>query len=175
MRWRRLDVPGTDECELVRTADGWRVEGVAEFGAGARLRYSVDADERWYSVRAEVAGTVDRRPLDLAARRDDSGHWSINDRADPSLHGLIDIDLGFTPATNLFPLRRLSLAPGEAAAAEALWLDDATWTFRRLPQRYERRDALSWWYEAPTVGYSGLLTVTPDGFVRDYPGLWIDD
>jgi len=175
MRWHRLDLPGTDECELHRLPDGWRLEGVAEFGAGtgaARIRYVAEADDAWRTRRAEVRGTVGPRPLALEVRRSDAGEWRIDGEIHPALHGLVDLDLGFTPATNLFPLRRLALAPGQVADAEAAWLDDEAWSFARLPQRYERRDAHTYWYESPTAGYAALLTVTPEGFVAEYPGLW---
>jgi hypothetical protein len=84
----------------------------------------------------------------------------------------VDLDLGFTPATNLFPLRRLALRVGEAADAAAAWLDDEQWILRRLPQRYERRSADAWWYESHLGGYQGLLRVNDEGFVTEYPGLW---
>jgi hypothetical protein len=109
----------------------------------------------------------------IVVERSPSGDWRVEGRAAPGLEGLADLDLGFTPATNLFPLRRLGLRPGMAADTEAAWLDDASWTFARLPQRYERRDALSYWYQAPTTGYAALLRVTPEGFVSEYPGLWV--
>lgn len=175
MRWRRLDVPGTDECRLDPGGQGWRLTGVAEFGAppdAARLRYRVDANAAWETLYAEVEGQVGSRPLHLVVQRSASGDWTVNGRPAPALRGLVDVDLGFTPATNLFPLRRLALRPGESADAAAAWLDDETWRFRPLPQRYERRAVHGYWYESPAAGYAGLLTVTDDGFVREYPGLW---
>ncbi|HEY0712385.1 MAG TPA: putative glycolipid-binding domain-containing protein, partial [Polyangia bacterium] len=50
--WRRLDVPGRDECSWRRLSGdrGWRLEGEAAFvedGADARLRYRVDCDGGW--------------------------------------------------------------------------------------------------------------------------------
>jgi hypothetical protein len=30
----------------------------------------------------------------------------------------------------------------------------------------------AYWYEAPTVGYRGLLELDATGFIRRYPGLW---
>ena len=42
----------------------------------------------------------------------------------------------------------------------------------RLPQRYERRSATTYWYESPTAGYAELLELAPSGFVSRYPGLW---
>jgi uncharacterized protein len=84
----------------------------------------------------------------------------------------IDLDLGFTPATNLLQLRRLALADGQAAEAPVAWLDVAVGTLTVLPQRYERRGDATYWYEAPSVPYTGLLEVTPTGFIRRYPDLW---
>jgi uncharacterized protein len=178
MRWKRLDVPGTDSCELTRTKDRWRLEGVAEYqagGGGTRLEYRVECDDGWVTLRGEVNGEVEGRPVSMAITRQRSGEWVVNGAPVPELHGLIDLDLGFTPATNLFPLRRLALEVGESADAEAAWVDEERWTMHRLPQRYERRDESHYWYESPTAGYSGMLRVTQAGFVAEYPGLWKAD
>jgi hypothetical protein len=180
VRWRRLDITGSDMCELTPLADGWSIEGVAEYGVGqiaARLRYRVEADRDWVTRRARVQGSAGPATIELDVERRSDGSWYINGEHAAELIGLADVDLGFTPATNLFPLRRLALQPGEAADAEAAWLDDSSWTFARLPQRYERRDARSYWYQAPTTGYEGMLVVNAEGFVQVYPGLWtgIDD
>lgn len=175
MRWRRLDVPGSDACVLEELRDGWRLHGSAAFGAGkeaAALSYDVACDREWRTLRAEVNGRVGARPLAITVRRHAAGDWQVDDHPAPDLQGLIDLDLGFTPATNLFPLRRLALRPGQAADAAAAWLDDESWRLRRLAQRYERRSEREYWYESPATGYAAILTVTADGFVSDYPGLW---
>jgi hypothetical protein len=127
------------------------------------------------TLRGEVRGEVEGKPVSLSIVRERSGDWSVNGAPVPDLGGLIDLDLGFTPATNLFPLRRLALEVGESADAEAAWLDDEHWALRRLPQRYERRDESRYWYESPTAGYRGMLRVTKAGFVTEYPGLWKGD
>jgi len=175
MQWVRLDVRGSDACELAPDGPGWSLRGHAEFEdprGVARLDYVVVADSAWRTVRGSVRGTVGQTPVALSIDRRTSGAWTLNDRPVPALQGLVDLDLGFTPATNLFPLRRLALRPGEAAHAEAALLDEATWTLRRLRQRYERRDETGWWYESPDAEYAALLQVNTEGFVVDYPGLW---
>lgn len=175
MRWRRLDVPGTDDCALEALPAGWRLLGMAAFGTGdaaSRLAYSVECDREWRTLGAEVHGMVGPRRLALAVRRNAADEWSVDGRPAPELGGLIDLDLGFTPATNLFPLRRLALQPGQSAQAEAAWLDDESWQLRRLPQRYARRGEREYWYESPTAGYAALLSVAANGFVSEYPGLW---
>jgi hypothetical protein len=50
--------------------------------------------------------------------------------------GCLDIDLGFSPSTNLLPIRRLTLAVGEAATVRAAWLP---FRFRRCIAAREKR------------------------------------
>ena len=90
----------------------------------------------------------------------------------PHLDDCVDLDLGFTPATNLLQLRRVALACGQAADVPVAWLNAAAGTLERLSQRYERRSARAYWYEAPRFRYAALLDVDPSGFVHRYPGLW---
>lgn len=175
MRWRRLDVRGSDCCELVRSEQGWLLRGLAEYEdprGVARLEYAVEADSAWRTVEGSVRGAVGEESIELAVIRELDGRWRVNGIPVPGLDGLIDLDLGFTPATNLFPLRRLALRPGQAADAAAAWLDEERWMLSRLTQRYERRSEDAWWYESRDGGYAGLLRVNAEGFVTDYPGLW---
>lgn len=99
----------------------------------------------------------------------------LNGARVPGLEGCVDLDFGFTPATNLLPLRRLALGVGAAATAPAAWVDLAAGTLGVLRQRYERRSQASYWYEAHGVGYAALLHVDAAGFVTRYPGLWEAD
>ena len=178
MRWRRLDVPGSDSCVLTRSDPGWRLSGTATFAdprGDARLEYTVAVDDQWRTTSGSVHGAIGTRPVALVIERTQDDRWRVNGVARPELDGLVDLDLGFTPATNLFPLRRLALRVGESADAAAAWLDEQRWVLRRLPQRYERRSDDAWWYESPDGGYEGLLRVNAEGFVIDYPGLWQAD
>jgi uncharacterized protein len=71
----------------------------------------------------------------------------------------MDIDLGFTPATNLLAVRRLRLNVGEQAEAPAAWLALPSLKLSVLPQKYLRSAKLEHDYEAPSVGYKGRLRV----------------
>jgi hypothetical protein len=98
--------------------------------------------------------------------------WTLNGLAVPGMANCIDLDFGFTPATNLLQLRRMALAEGQAAEVPVAWLDVSTGTLQVLPQRYERRAVTEYWYEAPAFDYAALLEVSPTGFILRYPGLW---
>ncbi|MEW6519824.1 MAG: putative glycolipid-binding domain-containing protein [Thermodesulfobacteriota bacterium] len=173
--WRRLDAPGHDACRLAQTAGGWRLEGAAVFrheGEAACLTYRVVCDGDWFAQEGEVQGWVGALPLDFRIRRGAEGVWTLNSRIMPALHGCIDLDLGFTPATNVFQLQRVALQVGQAAAVPVAWLDVPAGTLDVLHQHYERRAADIYWYEAPRFGYGALLTVNAAGFVVKYPDLW---
>jgi hypothetical protein len=173
--WRRLDTPGHDACALEQLADGWQLEGTALFlheGGPARLTYRVVCDSAWATREGRVDGWLGERRVDFTVVRAPGGAWTLNGEVVPGLERYVDLDLGFTPATNFLQLRRVALGDGESADVPVVWIDAPPASLTVLPQRYERRDQLTYWYESPTAGYAGLLELAPNGFVRRYPGLW---
>jgi uncharacterized protein len=55
------------------------------------------------------------------------------------------------------------------------WLEVSAGTLAPLQQRYERRTANTYGYEAPRFNYDAQLSVRSSGFVTDYPGLWTEE
>jgi hypothetical protein len=89
--------------------------------------------------------------------------------------GCVDLDLSFTPATNLLPLRRLDLLVGQAAEVRSAWLEWPEAVLTPLIQRYARRSITKYDYSADLPGtakFVGVLRVEPRGWVLDYAGLW---
>jgi uncharacterized protein len=82
----------------------------------------------------------------------------------------VDVDLGFTPATNTLPIRRLGLEVGEAAELAVAWLRWPTLRVERAEQRYERlaRDR----YRYSSGDFEADLTVDEHGLVVEYEGVW---
>lgn len=172
--WTRLDTDGHDACRLARTSAGWRLAGCATFLHEAKacaLAYAVDCDDAWRTLSARVDGFVghDRLVFDVSRAGDT---WLMNGMPQPDAAGQIDLDLGFTPATNLLALRRLDLAQGAHATAPAAYYLEFTTALGRLDQTYRRLDENRYAYESPAHGYRAELVVHPTGFVTDYPGLW---
>jgi uncharacterized protein len=173
--WRRLDTPGHDACRLEELEGGWAIDGAAVFhhnGLPARLDYRVECDRAWVTRHGRASGWVGDRSIDAIVTKTSGGDWTLNGRTVTRLSRCLDFDLGFTPATNLISIRRLSLKPGEAADVPVAWLDVDAVGLQLLEQRYERRTETMYWYESPSVKYAELMPVSPDGFVLVYPGLW---
>ena len=173
--WRRLDASGHDVCRLERSGAGWQLNGTAiyrEDGVLARLDYEVACDPAWVTRHGRVRGWLGARVVDFVIVRSAAAAWTLNGAAVPRLDECVDVDLGFTPATNALQLRRVALAKGQAIDVPVAWLDVKAGTLTLLRQRYERRTETTYWYEAPRFEYAASLEVAPSGFVRHYPTLW---
>lgn len=173
--WRALDRMGEDHCSLARLDQGWLLVGHARFrdaDGHAALDYVVRCDAEWNTLSADVTGLHDGLDIRLALFCD-GGCWRMNDQPQPQVDGACDIDLAFTPATNLMPLRRLAGAAHSSLDCQAAWLRYPDCELARLDQTYTRHgtsDLVS--YRAAQTGYETQLRVDPSGFVTDYPQAW---
>jgi hypothetical protein len=173
--WRKIDHPGHDICRLFKLAKGWRLTGAAIFWDNGRpyhLEYDVATDGGWKTRKAKVSGYVGKKSLDLRIESAEATRWQLNGVLSKSVIGCVDVDLSFTPATNLIALRRLALKVGQRAEVPAAYLKFPEMRLVMLPQSYHRLGHTEYEYEAPTVGYSGTLQVLPSGAVSQYPGLF---
>ena len=173
--WRRLDQPGHDVCRLFKLSEGWRLEGVAIFFESGRaydFRYKVTVDQGWKTQFATVLGHAGQKAVDLRIRPISEELWQAGSRESKLTERCLDVDLGFSPSTNMLAIRRLALKVGQEAAAPAAWLNYKTMRLSTLPQGYRRVSKTSYQYEAPTVGYRGTLLVSSEGAVVSYPKLF---
>jgi hypothetical protein len=172
--WTRLDRPGRDAALLRPHAGGWLLQGAAAFdhdSGPATVAYQVETDARWETRRGTLNGFLGDKTVRHVILREPDG-WRLNGALLQGLNHLVDLDFGFTPATNVLQLKRIELSPGQKADVPAAWFDLDSMSLIELPQTYERRGDATYWYEAPTVPYQALLEIAPNGFVRSYPGLW---
>jgi hypothetical protein len=173
--WRRLDGPGHDACGLWLVASGWRLAGTAMFVANelpCNLAYNVQVDLAWKTRAASVSGWIGKDEVKVVTTLLGEQGWCGTAGELPALRGLVDLDLGFTPATNLLQLQRLSLAVGEQAEAPVAYLDFPSMALERLEQRYHRQSPTTYAYQAPRFEYEGILAVSESGWITHYPGLW---
>jgi uncharacterized protein len=177
MRWRRTDVPGREEARVERTAGGWRLTGeldAEETDVHARLRYAIDCDARWHTRSALIEGTANGRAIRFALAADARGAWSRDGEVVPALAGALDVDLGFTPATNTLPIRRLALAIGETRPVRSAWLRFPELRLEPLEQTYTREAECVYHYRALVDGepFAARLDTDAYGRVLRYEGLW---
>ena len=184
--WQRIDSPGSEWCALEREPDGWRMQGIvlAEVAtAPVLVRYTVALSNDWSTRAVEIAmrsGASEPRTLKLIVAPDQ--HWLIEREPGPdpaapvddlaALHGLVDVDLGFSPITNTLPIRRLEPAIGEAVAVTAAWVRFPELTVEPLPQRYLRLADRRYRYESAGGAFVAEIEVDDLGLVTTYEGGW---
>jgi hypothetical protein len=173
--WVRRDLPGHEACRVLRLDAGWQVAGVAvlayEKGA-CRLDYVIDCDPRWVTRSAVVRGWIGDRTIDVTVVRDAAGQWQLNGRTCEDVAGCVDIDLNFSPSTNLLPIRRLDPAVGASAMVRAAWLRFPSFVLEPLEQSYTRLDHRRYRYESAGGRFVADLKVDETGLVIDYGEIW---
>jgi hypothetical protein len=173
--WRRLDQPGHESARLIFHPSSWHLTGTAVFAHHehpCRLDYLVVCDAGWHTVSGKVAGWVGSEIVEIELAVDAAHRWWLNGTEHPDVAGCIDLDLNFSPSTNLLPIRRLGLAIGQEAEVKAAWLRFPSFMLEPLAQRYRRIDATTYRYESAGGRFVADLQVNAAGFVTHYPSVW---
>ncbi len=174
--WRGIQLVGHEACRLSSDAANWHIDGEAVFSHDQKpssLSYHITCDERWQTIATQVTGWVGEKRINISIKADRDRRWQLNEVAIPGVTGCVDIDLNFSPSTNLIPIRRLQLKVGESADLVAAWLRFPGFTLEPLIQRYTRLDEHHYCYESGGGSFTADLFVNQDGFVEDYPGIWV--
>jgi hypothetical protein len=169
--WRRLDQAGHESARLSYRDFSWHLNGTSLFAhqlKPCRLDYLVICNRKWQTVFGRVNGWVGDRPINIEISADRSRRWQLNGKENPEVEGCIDLDLNFSPSTNLLPIRRLDLAVGNEANVRAAWLRFPAFTFEPLDQLYRRTDRATYHYESGGGAFVAELRVSEAGFVTHY-------
>ncbi len=153
----------------------WHLSGTAVFaheGKPCRLDYLIVCDASWRTRSGKVSGWVGDEALEVELSTDPDRRWRLQGKECAEVAGCIDLDLNFSPSTNLLPIRRLGLAVGEEAEVRAAWLRFPSFTLEPLQQTYKRNGIVTYRYESAGGKFVRDLEVNAAGFVTRYPGFW---
>ena len=173
--WRRLDRPGHESARLFYQRPHRYLAGTTVFAdkqGACRLDYRVVCDAAWRTLSGRVTGWVGEKVIEIELAVDSVSRWTLNGGECPETVGCIDLDLNFSPSTNLLPLRRLGLAVGQEAKVRAAWLRFPSFTLEPLDQLYRRIGESTYRYESAGGTFVADLEVNGAGFVIRYPGFW---
>ena len=178
MLWRRVDQPGHESARLVHEDPYWHLSGAAVFvydGEPCRLDYLITCNSRWETRLGRVSGWVGDQAVEIEISVDSGSRWFVNGNECDEAQGCIDLDLNFSPSTNLLPIRRLNLAVGEQAQVRAAWLRFPGFALEPLDQIYRRTGATTYVYESAGGRFTAELRINEAGFVTDYASLWVHE
>ena len=176
--WRWVGRPGHDAASL-RLVDGlWKLSGSAVFAEKdrpVRLDYSVICDAAWKTQLTTVNGWIGAREINVEISTTSDAEWFVNGRPQPAMAGCVDIDLNFSPSTNLLPVRRLKLEVGASASIRAAWLRFPSFELEVLEQTYRRVTDNLYEYESGKGQFKASIQVNDAGFATDYGGFWASE
>jgi uncharacterized protein len=173
--WRGIILPGHETCRLFSQDSLWHLEGTAVLSherQPCQLDYQIVCDAAWRTLSGKVAGWLGNTAVDVQLTTDAGQHWWLNGLEQPDVLGCIDMDLNFSPSTNLLPIRRLNLVVGQAADVKAAWLRFPTFRLEPLTQKYSRLSETTYRYESAGGQFVADLKVNLSGLVVEYPGAW---
>ncbi len=173
--WQGFVLKGHEACRLFSEDRRRHLEGTAAFAyerQPCRLDYRVVCDEAWRTLSVTVRGWLGNTAVDIKIDTDISRRWRLNGVVQPAMSGCVDIDLNFSPSTNLLPIRRLALAIGEGAEVKAAWLRFPSMKLEPLSQHYHRLDETTYRYQSAGGEFTADLSVNKSGLVLAYPGIW---
>jgi uncharacterized protein len=173
--WQRLDHPGHESALLFSKDNSWRLQGTAVFlfhNLPCRLDYRIICNSQWHTQSALVVGWVGDNLIESNLVVAPGQRWLLNNEEFPQVEGCIDLDLNFSPSTNLLPIRRLGLSVGEEQQVRAAWLQFPNFELEPLTQLYRRVDENTYRYESAGGKFIRDLNVDHQGFVTNYPDLW---
>lgn len=171
--WVAADDDSTEHFVLERRDGVTTLSGtviLVSEGQPTTITYRVAVDGAWRTTAIEA--TVSAAEETRIALQVVDGAWSADGAPRSRLDGCLDIDLGWTPATNLLPIRRLGLEVGEIGRIDAAWLRWPELDVVSVAQTYERVDENDYVYRAGE--HELTLHTTADGIVTSYgDGLWV--
>ncbi len=176
--YRCIYLNGHEYCRAYFQNERWYLSGTAVFVRDhkpTRLQYDIQCDSAWHTLNAKVLGQRGEDEIDLAISVSAESRWQLNDEDQPGVHGCVDIDLNFSPSTNLLPIRRLNLSVGEQVSVKAAWLRFPSFKLELLEQTYIRLAENKYRYESAGGSFSSELTVNDFGLVTNYPGIWEEE
>ncbi len=174
--WRGLYLPGAEYCTLSRGNQALTLDGTALLAVDQRpyaVRYRIRCDLAWNTRVVEVharAGSGDEQTLALEV--DTHQRWRRGPDELAELSGYEDVDLGFTPATNTLPIRRLHLPIGAQREITVAWVKFPELTVQPLRQRYRRLSDTVYLYESVGSDFRAEIEVDEEGLVVLYTGGW---
>lgn len=178
LTWRAHDLP---RMELVRVhVSGKRIKAAGRIVAAATpshpafsASYDLVTDEAGATKRLSMRVTLAERERQLSIARDEENMWLVQQQTGESSRaaydGALDVDVIFSPFFNALPIRRTGLHEhSDSISCPVVYV--------RVPELSVATAVIS--YSSAEDGIKlhspvaeTTVTVDPDGFILDYPGL----
>lgn len=174
--WESKLLDSREDFTLVAGAGGYEMGGttlIMHDDVRVEINYRVEVASDWSTRIATI--DIAALALNHQVAVPKPGIWLINGERRTDLDGCSDIDLGWTPATNTIPIRRLQLEGRDSTTIRAAWLKWSELQFMASDQSYTKTGAATWRYASGN--FSAELLVDDHGVVLAYgdPPIWREE
>jgi uncharacterized protein len=195
--WIKDDPVGMEHAELEIVADGVRARSVAIGSEPVPYRLDVElaVGPGWLTEHLVATARGDGWTTSLELSRGASGAWQGGRRetgvvptavrrsvpddavaAEAIPADVVDVDVQYSPVTNLMPSRRLGLELAGATGSFVMaWISVPSLAITLDPQRYTVLGADDGdrcvRFESGDGFFAAVLRCDDDGVIRDYPGI----
>jgi hypothetical protein len=174
--WHCSLLASSEYASLIERENEHRFRGLAVLpreGQPCHIGFEVTLDPEWMPRSCVVSVNLPSQVRTIELARGHRGDWEVNGKAAPYLDGCTDIDLGWTPATNTVPIRRLDLEVGDTAGIGAAWIRFPELDVVANQQEYTRLAPDRWRYRSGEYDFE-LTTEPASGLVLAYgDDLWV--
>jgi hypothetical protein len=173
--WHCASLASSEHASLFEMGNGCRLQGLAVLPLASEpchITYDVLCSQDWTALSCRVTLVFPNEERTIELKRESAGRWEHNGVAAPHLLHCSDIDLGWTPATNVIPIRRLDLDVGDGASILAAWVRFPELDVVANEQHYTRLASDRWRYQSGDYDFE-LLVDASSGLVLEYgDDLW---
>lgn len=174
--WTGREYYSLEHCVADVTATGTQINSVI-IGTYKekiyRVDYHIETNAQWETVLAEINCYHNNRRHSIRLESDGNGNWTINHQKADRFQGCMDVDIPLTPFTNTLPIRRLGLEQNQSQEIRVIYCDLLNEDIFPVNQKYTCLSPNEYHYENVPNDFEARIKVDEDGFVVDYPALFV--
>lgn len=174
--WTGREYYSLENCLVTTTDLGSEINSViigSYRGKIYRVEYQIKTNRNWETVFLDLFSQHSSQRQHFKFEGDGKGNWMVNGRQADEFKNCIDIDIPLTPFTNTLPIKRLRLLVEEEQQIKVIYCDLLEKEIKPVIQKYICLSETSFHYENVPNDFEATITVDDDGFVVDYPKLFV--
>jgi uncharacterized protein len=174
--WTGREYYSLENCLVDITPSGVDIDSVIvgkHEGKLYKVEYHIKTDPDWETQFVQVTSRHSNRELRCRLHSAGGGNWISEGNVKSQFEGCTDVDIAVTPFTNTLPINRLKINPQESREIKVIYFDLLQQQIRPVKQLYKRTGDLQYHYENIPNDFETDITVDENGFVVDYPGLFL--
>jgi uncharacterized protein len=174
--WTGREYYSLENCLVNTTDTGSEINSVivGKYGGELyRVEYHIKTNQHWETIFLEVKSQHSNQRKHLLFESDAKGNWMFDGKPADQFKGCTDVDIPLTPFTNTLPINRLKLTPGEERQIHVIYVDLLERQIMPVKQKYIRLSKTTYHYENIPNDFEADIEVDEQGFVVDYPSLFV--